>query len=59
MGNFSFSLSVFKRLVLQTHEKTGLVWERVNMVVKLTKNIVGKRENTGYHPLLLFPGFVF
>ena len=29
MSNFSFSHSVFKRLVLQTPEKPGCVWERV------------------------------
>ena len=28
-SNFSFSHSVFKRLVLQTRKKQGLVWERV------------------------------
>ena len=30
MSSFSFSHSVFKRLVLQTRKKPGLVWERVN-----------------------------
>ena len=29
-SNFSFSHSVFKRLLLQTRKKPGLVWERVN-----------------------------
>ena len=29
-SNFSFSHSVFKRLILQTHKKPGLVWEWVN-----------------------------
>ena len=29
-SNFSFSHSVFKRLVQQTRKKTGLVWERMN-----------------------------
>ena len=28
-GNFSLSHSVFKRLVLQSHEKNRAVWERV------------------------------
>ena len=28
-SNFSFSHSVFKRLVLQTCKKSGLVWEKV------------------------------
>ena len=30
-SNFSLSLSVFKRLFLQTCKKPGLVWERVNI----------------------------
>ena len=29
-SNFSRSYSVFKRLVLQTHKKPGLFWERIN-----------------------------
>ena len=29
-GNFSFSQSVFKGFLLQTREKPGLVWERIN-----------------------------
>ena len=29
-NNFSFSHSIFLRLVLQTREKQGLVWKRVN-----------------------------
>ena len=29
-SNFSFSYSVFKRLVMQTRKKARLVWERVN-----------------------------
>ena len=30
MSNFSFSHSVFKKLVQQTRKKPELVWERVN-----------------------------
>ena len=33
-SNFSFSHSVFKRLILQTHKKPGLVWERVKCTLK-------------------------
>ena len=51
MSNFSFSCSVFKRLVLQTREKPGIVWERVNMI----ENIVGNGENSGHKNFLLFP----
>ena len=32
MSNFSFSHSVFKRLVLQTRKKQGHVWERVEVL---------------------------
>ena len=32
-SNFSFTHSVFKKLVLHT-EKPGLVWERVNYVIR-------------------------
>ena len=31
-SNFSFSHSVFKRLVLQTRKNKGLFWERVNSI---------------------------
>ena len=31
MSNFSFSHSIFKRLLLQTRKKKGLVWGRVKM----------------------------
>ena len=34
-SDFSFSHSVFKRLVPQTHKKPGLVWERVKRFSKL------------------------
>ena len=36
-SNFSFSHIVFKRVVLQTHKKPGLVWERVNSVPPTSK----------------------
>ena len=29
MSNFAFSRSVFKRLILQTGKKPGVVWERL------------------------------
>ena len=34
-SNFSFSHSVFERLVLQTRKKPGLVWERVNSLISV------------------------
>ena len=40
MSNLSFSHHVFKRLVLQTCKKKGLVWERVK-----TTSSLGKKEN--------------
>ena len=36
LSNFSFSHSVFKRLVQQTHKKPGLVCERVKWCFDLT-----------------------
>ena len=33
-SNFSFSHRVFKRLVLQTRKKPGIVWERVEFSLK-------------------------
>ena len=36
--------SVFKRLVLQTGKKPGLVWERVNSLLFLRTKTITKKE---------------
>ena len=58
---FLLSHSVFKRLVLQTRKKTGLVWERMKLCMKewspitfRPENNVEKEENAGYQHFLLF-----
>ena len=65
--NFSFSLSVFKRLVLQRRKKPGLVWERVNKhlshgpdyLERRKENILRKGENAVDPHFLLLPQFFF
>ena len=72
MSNFSFSHSVFKRLVLQTCKNQGLFGKGLNeniyiplfnlaqvleLVFGTVENIVGKEKYTGYHRFLLFPHF--
>ena len=55
-SNFSFSHSVFKRLVLQTRENQGLFGKGL-MILKQRafENIVGKGENAGNQHFLLIP----
>ena len=50
MSNFSFSHSVFKKLVLQTR-KPGPVWKRVNML----ENMVEKGEKCWLPVFYSFP----
>ena len=53
-GNFSFSDSVLKRLVLQTHKKQRLVWEKVKNIGKKKKDlrkIVDKGEISPFSSL--------
>ena len=55
-SNFSFSHSVFKRIVLQTRKNQGLFGK--GLIIPREKpfqNIMGKGENAGYHYFLLFP----
>ena len=51
--NFSFSYSVFKRLVLQTRKNQGLFRKGSNVL----KSIVGKGENASYQHFILFSFF--
>ena len=51
-SNFSFSHSVFKRLVLQTCKSQGLFGKGLKK--KALKNTVGKGENAGNQNFLLF-----
>ena len=52
-SNLSFSHSVFKRLVLQTHVNQGLFWKRLTR--KSFKNTVWKGEIARSEQFLLFP----
>ena len=65
-SNFSFSHSVFKRLVLQTRKNQGWFGKGlkaladnnlkiIESVFVRVENIVGKGENAGYQHFLLFP----
>ena len=60
--NFSFSPSVFKRLVLQTHKNKGLFGKELKkaQIVDLfpKRRIVWKIENAGYNHFLLFPTMI-
>ena len=52
MSNFYFSHSIFKRHVLQTEKKPGLVWERINVVK--TEYFAVEHYFYNYKPLLLY-----
>ena len=58
-SNFSFSHSVFKRLVLQTHKNKGLFGKGLNVgkmakfVFDRLESIVGKVENAGCQHFLV------
>ena len=55
MSNFSFSRSVFKKLVSQRFQKVSLCGNGLKTLRKnLFENLVGKRENDGYQHFLLF-----
>ena len=60
-SNFSFSHSVFKRLVQQTRKNQGLFGKGLNVYQKLkfalgrVENIMGHGENAGFQHFLLFP----
>ena len=60
-SNFSFSQSVFKRLVLQTHKNQGLFGKGLNIAKMMiflfdrAENTMGKEVNTGNQHFLLFP----
>ena len=55
-SNFSFYLSVFKRLGLQTRKTQGLFGKGlIPLEKKGFENTVGKEENAGYQHFLLFP----
>ena len=60
MSNFSFSYSVFKRLVLQTHKNQGLFGKGLDVakikisVIHKEENIVGKGENAGHQHFIFF-----
>ena len=64
-SKFSFSHSVFKRLVLQTRKNLGLFGKGLilnpehyvigTLDQKTFENILGKRENVGNQRFLLFP----
>ena len=55
MSNFSFSLSVFKRLVLQIRKNQGLFGKGSTTLRKRPfENIAGKGENAGF-PLCFLP----
>ena len=55
-SNFSFSHSVFRRLVLQTRKNQGLFGKGLTTLKKEPfENIVGKGENAGNQYFLLFP----
>ena len=60
-SNFSFSHSVFKRLVQQTRKNQGLFGKGLNVYQKLkfalgrVENIMGQGENAGFQHFLLFP----
>ena len=43
-GNFSFSLSVFEILVLQTHKNKGLLGKGLSHTKKFTENMVDQGE---------------
>ena len=59
VSNFSFSHIVLKRLVLHTHEKKGIGWERVSdplercllKIVKKGENTVNPFPNDKFNPL--------
>ena len=63
--NFSFSHSVFERLVLPTHKNQGLFGKELTLYNKIQtfnypekkpfENIVGKGENAGNQHFLFFP----
>ena len=55
--HFSFSHSVFKRLILQTRQKQGFVWGRVN-VLYLNTNIVTDRKMTEFRADVVFKLYV-
>ena len=56
-SNFSFSYSVFKRLVLQTRKNQGLFGKglSVRFVFKKVQNSVGKGENANNQHFYLLP----
>ena len=51
MSNFSFSHSIFKRVVMQKYKKPELVWKRLKFVFHRVEN-EGKGENAVCH---IFP----
>ena len=54
-SNFSFSHSVFKRLILQTHKNQGLFGKGLTNLYRTPfENIVGKAENADKQHFLLF-----
>ena len=65
MSNFSFSLGVFKRLLLQTRKNQGLFWKVLTLsqtspdfymsAVQDFENTMGKEEIAHYEQFLLFP----
>ena len=57
-SNFSFSLSVFKRVVLQTHKNQGLFGKGLNVtqvLLKEKKYNLGKGENASYQQYFCLP----